>query len=442
VKFAKSIESGALVSKSILSLAILFGVSACSTAYESTALKSWDEVADGNHEAVLKDYEKRVVEPIDRLLLILDQAMVLRSARRFKESNEKLFEASRLFEISGYVSVSEQAASLLTNERMTVYQGEEFERVLVHLYLALNFVSLGDSQAALVEARKVNESLHLLSSQKKRSHHLNAFARYLTGFIYEKSREWNDAYIAYKASWSIAGEPRWEFLGRSLIQNALRLGFEDDLSFWTKTFGEDLVSEVRSQSREAQASAVLFLEARKSPKKISTQEKHRARGQEGGLIDVIVPVAVFEKRSSRVDHAQLCAEMGSGERRCAKSYELFSLEETAITDLKSRMARQVSKAVASAAAKVGVAAAAGKASDSDAVGLLTALVLFSSSQADTRSWLLLPGSFQAARLDLAPGAYPFFIEIWSASRKIHEESLGVYHLKARELGAFQWRVWE
>jgi hypothetical protein len=164
-----------------------------------------------------------------------------------------------------------------------------------------------------------------------------------------------------------------------------------------------------------------------------------------------VPVAVFETRHSRVERAELCARRAFDSERhpsqedfrvCASTHELFNIEEAAMTDLKDRMARQVTKAILSAATKVGVAAGVGKATESDAVGLLAALVLFSASQADTRSWLLLPGSLQAARLDLRPGLYDLSIEMWSASRRLREESLGQVELRSRDLMSFQWRAWE
>ena len=153
-----------------------------------------------SHEEIdraLALYAKEVNSPKDELLRLMDEGVLLRVAKRYEESNQKFLKAAKLIEQNGYISVSEQALTLITNEKQVVYQGEDFEKVLVHVYLALNFVNLENWEAALIETRRVNEILYTMISEAKRPYELNALARYLGGLLFETEGNLNDAYISY-----------------------------------------------------------------------------------------------------------------------------------------------------------------------------------------------------------------------------------------------------
>jgi len=421
-------------------LFVVFILVGCSKAYEKTAMASWDQLASGNAKDVFEKYEAEVKEPRDRLLKLMDEGVILRVAGDFKASNEKFFEADKILALAGYTSITEETASVLLNERLKVYQGEDFEKVIVHLYLALNFLSLKDKSAALVETRRVNEILYQMISKSKRPYQLNAFAQYLGGVIYEQSREWNDAYISYRAAFETAGKPRWDFLGRDLIRNALRLGFEQDLDEWKKFFGDETFQAAQSELQKKEATALLFFEAGKSPAKVSSREKHFKRDRGGSLIEVLIPISTYQTRGSSVNEARLCLKkLGSKTEKCAKSSVFFDVESTAVSHLKDRMGRQVAKALLSAGVKTGVAVGVGKATDSQALGLLTGILLFAASEADTRSWLLLPKTFQVARLSLEPGEYEARVEFLSGAAKVEERSLGKVDLRAGAIQEFQAR---
>ena len=38
------------------------------------------------------------------------------------------------------ISVSQEAAALLADQTMTNYRGEDFEKVLIHMFLGINFL--------------------------------------------------------------------------------------------------------------------------------------------------------------------------------------------------------------------------------------------------------------------------------------------------------------
>ncbi len=389
---------------SILSAAILFG---CGTSYEGTALRSWSKMKSGAIDSALQDYEKNVTGEKEKLLRLMDEGMLLRVGKRYEESNQKFFAAAKIIEMNGYLSLGEQAVSLLVNEKQTTYQGEDFEKVLVHLYLGLNFLSLNQPDSALVEMRRVNEILFKMISEGKRPYELNAFARYLGGVLFENENNENDAYVAYKNTASIDPELADQFdpLRTDLVRMAKRMGFEQDLDKYKKEFGNEAFAKLNENAGAKDGAVLLLVEVGKSPEKYSSREKHMKAGQKGSAAEVWVPVTYYRRRHYRIHSARLKIE-----NRASTTVTLNDIEGVAIRYLKDRMGRMIAKAILQAGVKAGIAVGVGKATNSKELGVLTGLALFLMSEADTRSWLLLPAQLQIAKIYLKPGTYSGTIE--------------------------------
>jgi uncharacterized protein len=99
----------------------------------------------------------------DRLLWNLETAKMLHAAGDFAESN-RFFEQAEViiadFENRADVNVRAGLANvgaLITNPGALPYQGTYAERILVNTYKALNYLALGDLEAARVEIRRSNE---------------------------------------------------------------------------------------------------------------------------------------------------------------------------------------------------------------------------------------------------------------------------------------------
>src|SRR5439155_841892 len=77
---------------------------------------------------------------------------------------------------------------------------EDFEKVLVNVFLALDYVHLGKWDDALVEARKVDHKLTVLAdrNQKRMTYTKDALARYLGGILYEATGDLSNAFVAYR----------------------------------------------------------------------------------------------------------------------------------------------------------------------------------------------------------------------------------------------------
>jgi len=396
-------------------LVALFFLNACSATYEKTALKSWDLMRSGKSDEALELYKEKVTRSQDKLLRLMDEGILLRNSGRFAESNQKFFAAAKIIEMNGYVNLMEEATTLLTNERMTTYQGEDFEKVIVHLYLGLNFLAMGSEEAALVETRKVNEIIEVMMSNGRKAYEFNAFARYVGAILFENAGDLNDALVAYRNTLKLDPNLEQSFfpVKVDMLRMAYRLGMDQEAAEWKKKFGAEADAQAVAANQNKLGSIAVLYEAGKSPLKISSKVRRQAKGREGNIIDVAIPVSHYERRISRAAPLKIKVSNTS-----VHSTVLNDLETTAIRQLKDRMGRVIAKAIATAAVKAGVGVAAGKATNSKEIGALTALALILLSEADTRSWLLLPANYQVARIYLPAGDYNLEFDPASAPLKV------------------------
>ncbi|MBN8554602.1 MAG: hypothetical protein J0L93_04080 [Deltaproteobacteria bacterium] len=387
--------------RSLFLFALIF-LSACATTYENAAKRSWNLMKDGKVDEALKIYEKDVTSDKEKLLRLMDEGILLRVGKRYKESNEKFFAAAKIIDLSGYISLGEQSVTLLTNEKQTVYQGEDFEKVLIHLYLGLNFLNLKNYEAALVETRKVNEILFKMISESARPYELNAFAKYLGALLFENDRNDNDALVSYRETLKLdpSLEQKFPVLGQDLMRILKRQGMTGELEEFKKKFGNESWEKAKKSLDNRDGAAVLLFESGKSPEKYSSRERHLKAGKGGTLLEVAIPVAYYKNRPTQIQSAILSV---GGQK--AQTVILNDIERTAIEQLKDRMGRAMAKALLTAGVKAGIATGIGKATNNSDLGVLAGIALFLSSEADTRSWLLLPGELQVAKIFLAPGKY-------------------------------------
>jgi hypothetical protein len=77
-------------------------------------------------------------------------AYLTRSLAAFDAAAEKIDE----YEAAAKISVSAESAAMLTNQANLPYRGRAYDKVMLHTYQALNYLQLGDSDAARVELNR------------------------------------------------------------------------------------------------------------------------------------------------------------------------------------------------------------------------------------------------------------------------------------------------
>ena len=121
----------------------------------------------------------------DELLFMMECGLMLHAGEDYKTSNKVLLRAGSQANLLP-ISVTQQVASLLTNDTNTNYRGEDFEKVLIHVYLGINFLMLEEYDSARVEFMAVNNELSKIKSENGEARYKqNLMAKYLTAIAFE-----------------------------------------------------------------------------------------------------------------------------------------------------------------------------------------------------------------------------------------------------------------
>jgi hypothetical protein len=403
------------------SLAALAGCATFSDTIQSTEYN----LAQQKPRAALTEYEKHKPPTADRVLYLMNKGMLLRMSGDYDESTQTLEETKRLSEQLGALSLREQALSVTVNDATKAFVGEDFERVMVNNYLALNYLERGQLDAARVEALQVDV---LLREKRQRGAKDNpyaedAFARYLTGIVYEDEGEWSDAMIAYRKAYEAYqkqlksfGVAMPETLKHDLIRLADRMGLPDEAKRYREEFK---IAQTPSESDLLErGEIILTVHAGLAPVK-----RERAATVPNPATGRILRIALPQYRSRPQPFAYAIV---SADSSSAKTSRVENIDAIAVKTLESEMPVITARAIARMAAKDTLASAASSNSNDSGASALFGLAVnvagVLTERADTRSWFTLPGEIHLARLALPPGEYRLKIELRGRDDRVLDSS--------------------
>ncbi len=391
----------------------VLGFAGCSN-YVNVQKKADDWLEKKQYEKALQFYDEELKDSQrDRLLYLMDKGMVLHLAGRYEESNRLLMEADRLAEELDAISITTQAGAFLSNDETIPYKGEDYEKIMINAYTALNFIGLNDYESALVEVRRMDEKLEVLKQNEGQKYREDAFAYYLAGLLYEATGEANDAYIDYQRTFRL--NPDFPYVKEDLLRLSGELGFREDLERWSTEF--DLKYQPLSSEEREQGELVVIYSAGKSPRKIPHQKSAHAitigyvvAGGIGAAAggDFLVPIPRFRKRAYQLHQLKVWNK----NQELASSHEVENLEEIGFQSLEDRLGREVTRAIVRLAAKAKVQDEIRK-NFGGIAGLVAGTALILTQRADTRSWLTLPASLQVARTRLNPGEHQITLKFYN-----------------------------
>src|SRR5262249_49957632 len=160
-------------------------LSGCAS-YQKKVSAARDHLAHNRPDEAAKALEPLANEEGDnQLLYLLDYATALQLAGRYDESIQAFLKAGKIAEVKDYHSLSRIAGSIVLNEGMVQYKGEDYEKLLINVFLAQSFLMKGDYDGAMVETRRLEEVLNKYRIEAKRDYEQNAFAIYLQGMVWE-----------------------------------------------------------------------------------------------------------------------------------------------------------------------------------------------------------------------------------------------------------------
>ena len=403
--------------------ACLAALAGCAT-FSDTIQSTERSLAQQQPKAALAEYEKLKPNAADRVLYLMNTGMLERMCGDYDASTRTLEATKRQIDDLRALSLREQALSVTVNDATKSFIGEDFERVMVNNYLALNYLERGQLDAARVEALQVDILLREKQQRtsKDNPYQEDAFARYLTGIIYEDEGEWSDAMIAYRKAYEAYnrqlksfGVTMPETLKHDLIRLADRMGIADEAKRYREEFKIDQTPSVADLLERGEV--IFVVNAGLAPLK-----RERAVTAPNPATGRIVRVAVpqYRPRAHAFAYARLSADSAT-----AATSRVENVEAIAMKTLDSEIAGITARAIARAVAKdtlAGAASAAGSNNNSGAAGALIGLAVnlagVLTERADTRSWFTLPGEIHLARLALPPGDYKLRIDLHGKDERV------------------------
>ncbi len=389
--------------------AIVVAISGCAT-YSGSFGDIEAYLIQDQPQQALAELEQRRRFSRDEVLYLLNRAMLLRMDGAYGDSNEALEGAKKLIEKREAFSITEQTTSLVVNEALRSFIGEDFERALIHLYAALNYLQLGQPFEARVEALQVDVLLRRLedkNSKNPRVYTEDALCRYISAMIFEELGEWSDAMIAYRKAYEAytkyaksygTGIPI--FLHADLLRLSSRQGLREEFKRYEQEFPETVWLSVEELQNVGEL--VFILHGGLAPIKRSHETRVIDPGS-GRLISIALPS--YEVRPNPIARVRVTVA-----GRSENAVVVEDVSAIARQTLEVAMPAITARAIGRTVIKDQLARRAAK-ENGALSGFIVNLAGALTEVADTRSWVTLPSNIYMARIPLQPGDYTVRVDV-------------------------------
>ena len=419
------------VSQALLFVSFLF-FQGCSTYYEkSRELQNYVVSGDFLHAEKLLDSDRKGEQGVNRVLYLFNRGVVAFMNGEYEKSNAYFTKADHYVE-DYRKSVGAEALSLVSNPMVKPYRPEDFEGVMVHYYMALNYIYLNNYEDALVECRRINIQLQRMNTRYKdgkNKYSKDAFAHVLMGLIYEAAGDINNAFIAYRNALEVYETKYTKLFGvkaplqlkKDLLRTAHEMGFEKELDFYQRKFnlkvksddpdkghlvffwmngfgpvkGEWSITFINSGYRNGWVTFTNAEYGLSFP--VYVGDKSKEEKQAFSNLSVLrVAFPKYIERKLMFNQSQLIS--------VNKIYNLElaeSINSIAFQCLKDRMVREIAGGIARLATKKSIEAAARN--QDETIGAIIGIINAVTEKADTRNWQTLPYSISYARIPLIEG---------------------------------------
>jgi uncharacterized protein len=387
-----------------------------------------------------------------RVLYEMDRGMTLHVAGQYQASNTILDQAEDEVDRLYTRRATTETKAFLTNDSKLPFEGDPYEQTMINVVKALNYAAMGNWTEALVEARRIDHRLNVLTDRTglKEGYRDDAFARYLSGLLYEISGDLNNAFIAYRKAYELYGTVRsWahvalpSLLRADLLRMTEALHLAQEHEEYKREF-PDVVWRPYEETKEL-GQIVLVSHNGRSPRKedrmidvpVSLDAlnlvliskalgNHQAEanpgrraaesalyGLNGHVVRVAIPMLVPQKTPIAYGEVMLTGQAGSFRAHTELMQNFTAVAERSLSD---RLAGISVKAVARAVVKYSMAEGVGRGARMAAgkdtgplvgliVGSLAKAWAVASEESDKRTWRTLPDEIQIARLWAPPGEY-------------------------------------
>jgi hypothetical protein len=396
--------------------------------------------------------------PKDRLLRSLYDGLVAFYAGEYERSGASLRGADDLAEDRYTKSLSRNALSLVTNDRVLPYMPGHNERLLVHYYAALGYLRRDDLEGAAVEARRLGVLLQQFDAERDPADvSTRAFLRYFAGVVFEAAGEANDAGVAYRNARALvpptalppAAAPRpgegevVVLLERGFVAHrveetvVIELGGKERETFSRRRKRED-DDDVTAMSSLGRFLNQLDAAEDRGVYRSDSRRLHRDRTVVDS-VEYVMKIAwpVFLRPVRETAPATLVA----GTTATAPFVLVGDVSEGIIADYRRERMEVLARTVARAVVKY-IAAEQAEKKKGETGKVIANLAGALLEHADTRSWHLLPADIALARISLPAGRQRVTLRLDGASSESARTiDLGEIDVTAGTVRVVSTRIW-
>lgn len=436
------------------SFLILFALfSYCATNYIEKISKAENAFYAEDYDTAIPSVRELAKEASakDELLYLMEAGTIFHTKGDYATSN-KVFKDAEAIADQIQTSMTKEGLAFLLSDNESNFKGESFERVLIKLYMAINYLMLLDADSAKRYFKKVDFELRDMKTTDSK-YKQNAFARYIDAVVSEQLNSYNDARVSYKNIMDIAPDNK-DILADRYVLAVKEKDTRDQAKYaegqnYIKAYNKNLQPIAYNPNL---AEVLIINQAGKTATKESkgklinepviqqalykaVEVAMRNMDTKGASVTTVMamisnaenPIPEYKKRDEQKANP-IDIFVNGIKLTNTKVYNDYS--ETAIANFNENYTSLVTKNVASIATKVaaaGVAAyAASKAAEQQAkerggesggsiVGLIVGVAagaiagagVSATIKPDLRCWRTLPSNFQVRRIFLEPGTYDF-----------------------------------
>lgn len=413
-------------------------LTACATYYQKQQ-DFMQAIYNNNYALADKILDEKNVRNKDELLYFLNRGSLHWMMNDPIISNQYFQQAD--YYVEDYrTNYAAKAASYLYNPTIIPYGGESFEQLMIHYYTALNYTNMGDYEKALIEVKRMQLKHQKINDYNRGEDKYNkdAFVNVLLGIIYEATKDYNNAFIAFRNAYVIyESDYKSMFklnapnqLKEDIIRTAHLSGFPDEKEMFEKLFNIKYIPDKDSTQPiyffwnnglcpvkdEESINFTIVPGSGNTYYLVNSQYNLRIqynvssdedRSNIGKLKIVRIAFPKYRSRNPVYKSAELIQSDSSIRllQRCQP------IDAIAYRSLQDRFLREITTAVVRMTAK----RLAQVATEAKNEGLGLAVEIFNavSEKADTRNWQLLPHDIYYTRVDIPLKSKKIYLKMTS-----------------------------
>ncbi len=390
--------------------------------YGSHATSMRDGLLTGHPDLSLAIAEKE--DPAQKeVIASLDKGMLRRINNDYAGSNKILEVAKQEIENLYGFSLTENLASVTINETLRGYEGDRYEQLLLHAYMALNYIQLDDVDSARVEMLQANVKMMEWGDEPEE----DAFLRYLEAMIYENLGELDSALISYRKAYTVykeKGGEQYPVAPELIKKDLLRLlawnGLWSEHKSYKKEFGMQSYKAAKASNDFGELIVILNnglapIRSETALHIFSSEVEHNLR--------VAFP---SYKQSKKILYA---ARVSVGDKQLALE-TVEDIDKLARYSLEQDMPGIMARATARAVIKYNAQHKANE--NSGIAGLLMTITNIVTERADTRSWTTLPQEIQLQKMLLPVGEHQLKIQMLNVAGNVVDEIEQTVQIKPKK----------